>query len=189
MVFENVTYIDMAMWVLSTLGVVLGGFVTVKHNAVKLGMDIDGDGDVDNDDARKILSMADTARLAKVFEILASLDAKYGDAIYNVGKMREDDAEKFLCAMFQIASVPVEDRDALLRAVLDGNMKDIDFILESTDVPKLRALSEIIKQLRTTSFLTGKDPTPEMKEKMYQAFILAVSTDEGSLQAMKELFV
>lgn len=160
----------------------------VKREALKLAWDIDKDGDVDNNDVREIIKQADVGSLKKVYDNTKNLDPKYMDAIYNIGSMRADDAQKFLCAMFEMARVPAEDRDALIKAVLNGDMKDIDFIMESTDIPRLKALATIFKQLTMTSFLTGKDPTPDMKERIYQAMKVAVSGDTSELDNIKALF-
>lgn len=159
----------------------------VKRDVLKLAWDVDMDGDTDIDDVKAIIQNFSVPDLAKVGARAQALDAKYLDAFYDIGSMSDADARAFLCAITELAQVPAGDRDALLKAVVDGNIKDIDFILESTDVARLKALATIFKQLAMTSFLTGKDPTPEMKERLYQVMKIAVTGDTSELDDIKSI--
>lgn len=159
----------------------------IKRDVLKLAWDIDRDGDVDVDDVKKIVSGLNLSSLVRIVDNTKNLDAKYMDVIYALGDMREDDARAFLCAMSDLASVPASDRDALVKAVTDGNIRDIDFILENANVPQLKALATIFRQLAMTSFLTGKDPSPDMKERIYQAMKIAVSGDTADLDEIKSI--
>lgn len=157
----------------------------VKRDVLKLAWDVDMDGDTDIDDVKAIIQNFSVPDLAKVGARAQALDAKYLDAFYNVGGMSDADAKAFLCAVAELAQVPAGERDALLKAVSEGNIKNLDFILETVDVQRLSAIATIFNQLEMTSFLTGKDPTAEMKERIYQVMKIAVTGNTAELDNIK----
>lgn len=169
------------------LGVVLLG--AIKKNALKLAFDMDRDGDIDLKDVRKVVNEFRITDLVKVTDTMKNIDSKYFEPVYNIGTMSEADAKSFTAAMLELADTSAKDRDTVLKLIVNGKVADLDFIFEEVDIEAVKALTIAFKQLNMTSFLTAKDATPEMKERLYQVVKTAMSKNTSDLNALQKVLV
>lgn len=147
------------------------------------------DGDIDAADMGLVLAQFNTGKLAKIAKKLENLDAQDIEGFYHMGTMTDEELKSFMNAMFELAGVSRDERDTVIKLVADGKTKDMDYIFEEVDVEAVKALVVAFKQLNMTQFMTNKDATPEMKEKLYQAVKAAMSKNTSDLNALQKVLV